>query len=705
MPRNGAGQYTLPSGNPVVSGQLISSSVQNNTMNDVAAALSASIANDGQTSIIANIPLNGFKITGAGDGTASGDYTTVRQLTNSGPDLIGVAWTVSSMAALRLLKITGSGKALVTGYYQASDGGGGVYSYIASDTTSGAFFTASASGTTLTVSAVANGTLAVGQVVCRSDTGAPVAYISALGTGAGGTGTYTLSASATIGSMTMMADNGGTIIVAADGGRWYLNSTGLINVRQFGAKGNGVFDDTLYLQSAITYAGSYSSGATVYFPTGKYLISSTINIVNGYVKLLGANMYGINNSPQIIGSGLYTATSGIGDMIKVNAASGGIYGVNIESLTCSAASGLASPPNGIHFKDASECQINDFLAGGGLSSGILFNGVDIMSVGGFTTSNNNANGIRFTINGTSVFVSNDTVWMKNMNIYNTSNAAVLIDSFTNDIKIENSYAEYTPYGVLMQPLTSMTVDGISLSDFYVFNGSSTPHPGAKFLSAIAPSGSLNYLRVQNLSVNNCRSYQYSGTNHIELNQNSNSNAATGYFNIVVNGGEWYGASTSLVFSDATSATGNIGPGINAQSGYQTGANIPLRSGSGTNGWGTQESGTFTPTDASGASLSFSTTYGSYVRSGTICTATIQVSYPSTASGASALLGSLPFTSKSTPANVFGGFISYGTLGSQASPLIVSNSSQVGFWTNAGVAVTNADLSTKSLRLTLVYESL
>lgn len=59
-----------------------------------------------------------------------------------------------------------------------------------------ASFTASLSGTTMTVTAVASGTIGINQIV--SGTGITAGTtISALGTGTGGTGTYTLSASAT----------------------------------------------------------------------------------------------------------------------------------------------------------------------------------------------------------------------------------------------------------------------------------------------------------------------------------------------------------------------------------------------------------------------------------------------------------------------------------------------------------------------------
>lgn len=65
-----------------------------------------------------------------------------------------------------------------------------------------ASFTAAIASTTMTVSAVASGTLAVGQTV--SGAGIPPGItITALGTGSGGTGTYTVSIALTIGSEAM----------------------------------------------------------------------------------------------------------------------------------------------------------------------------------------------------------------------------------------------------------------------------------------------------------------------------------------------------------------------------------------------------------------------------------------------------------------------------------------------------------------------
>jgi hypothetical protein len=64
-----------------------------------------------------------------------------------------------------------------------------------------AVFTASISGTTMTVTAVSSGVLSIGQRVYISTTN--YGFITALGTGTGGTGTYTLGQSSTLSSTTL----------------------------------------------------------------------------------------------------------------------------------------------------------------------------------------------------------------------------------------------------------------------------------------------------------------------------------------------------------------------------------------------------------------------------------------------------------------------------------------------------------------------
>lgn len=83
MARNGSGTYNLVSGNPVVTGTTISSTWANNTLNDIATALSGSIASDGQTPITANLPMAGYKLTNVAAGSLLTDYARIDQLQNS----------------------------------------------------------------------------------------------------------------------------------------------------------------------------------------------------------------------------------------------------------------------------------------------------------------------------------------------------------------------------------------------------------------------------------------------------------------------------------------------------------------------------------------------------------------------------------------------------------------------------------------------
>lgn len=57
----------------------------------------------------------------------------------------------------------------------------------------------------------------------------------------------------------------------------FNNSKVLISVKEFGAKGDGVTDDTVAIQSALDYAMTLGGG-TVALPSGEYLISDTLII-------------------------------------------------------------------------------------------------------------------------------------------------------------------------------------------------------------------------------------------------------------------------------------------------------------------------------------------------------------------------------------------------------------------------------------------
>jgi hypothetical protein len=90
MSRNGSGTYTLPAGNPVVTGTSIASTWANTTLSDIATALTGSVAADGQTTMTGNLLMGNNQITGLADGTLATDAATKGQVDTALGDYIPV---------------------------------------------------------------------------------------------------------------------------------------------------------------------------------------------------------------------------------------------------------------------------------------------------------------------------------------------------------------------------------------------------------------------------------------------------------------------------------------------------------------------------------------------------------------------------------------------------------------------------------------
>jgi hypothetical protein len=92
---------------------------------------------------------------------------------------------------------------------------------------------------------------------------------------------------------------------------------GTVNVKDFGAMGDGVADDTTAIQAAID-AAYLRGGGTIHFPTGKYIVSSSL-IVPQRVTLVGeslgfANQY-VTGSAAPKGSILFLANGANTDVV------------------------------------------------------------------------------------------------------------------------------------------------------------------------------------------------------------------------------------------------------------------------------------------------------------------------------------------------------------------------------------------------------
>ena len=165
----------------------------------------------------------------------------------------------------------------------------------------GAIVTGSISGTTLTVSAVTNGVLAIGSTI--SGTGVTAGTtITAYGTGTGGTGTYTVSSSQTVASTTITS--GDTFKIALYTSSATLDSSTTVYTTSGEASGTGYTAGG----ATLTNLGTSLAGAIAYLSWGNYTWSSAT------ISAYGALIYNAskNNAAVAVLSfgATYSSTNG-----------------------------------------------------------------------------------------------------------------------------------------------------------------------------------------------------------------------------------------------------------------------------------------------------------------------------------------------------------------------------------------------------------
>lgn len=114
MARNGSGTYSRAVSSYVYN-TVIDQVAVNAEMDDIATALTASLAKDGQTVPTANLPMGGYKLTGLGAGSAAGNSLRYEQLFTTGAvallgalDLVKGA-NIASATTINLTTATGNG--------------------------------------------------------------------------------------------------------------------------------------------------------------------------------------------------------------------------------------------------------------------------------------------------------------------------------------------------------------------------------------------------------------------------------------------------------------------------------------------------------------------------------------------------------------------------------------------------------------------
>ena len=125
MSYNGSGTFVINStGQPVVTGTVISSTAFNALTADLATGLSTALTKDGQTTPTANLPMGTFKFTGLSAGSAATDSANIAQVQNSFGSFLTVSGTDT---------ITATVSPALTAYAS-----GQMFAFVAANTNTGA---------------------------------------------------------------------------------------------------------------------------------------------------------------------------------------------------------------------------------------------------------------------------------------------------------------------------------------------------------------------------------------------------------------------------------------------------------------------------------------------------------------------------------------------------------------------------------------
>ena len=313
MSYNGSGTFNInTAGQPVVTGTVISSTAFNALTADLGTGLSTAITKNGQTTVTANIPFNGYKLTGIAVATASGDAlsygqaATVSALTDSALTSGRVPYASTAGLFVDSANLTFNGTTLTAAGFSGPLNG----TVGATTANTGAFTTLSS-----TVGAGTSNLVAINH-------GAGTSYISGLSLGVnGGSGNAYIglggSAYSNLGGASNISiwnmTTGGVSIAANSAQVGLFSSTGLAVTGTFSATGL-TLDSSGNLGLGVTanttnIGGTYSllsvgkSGGSGIFMGQSDSTASGSTVAQFFGKTTGASGY------QLVG-GMLIATDG-----------------------------------------------------------------------------------------------------------------------------------------------------------------------------------------------------------------------------------------------------------------------------------------------------------------------------------------------------------------------------------------------------------
>jgi hypothetical protein len=284
-----------------------------------------------------------------------------------------------------------------------------------------------------------------------------------------------------------------------------------------------------------------------------------------------------------------------------------------------------------------------------------------------------------------------------------SNFATAVTIGNTAVQLGNTITTLNNVTINASTLSSCNIAGggangvvyINTSNVATANASNLSYNGNNFLvnTSTPPSGTSGTFAVKGYSNNEAGlQLQSSGSGNGGVLLATSNNALRFY------------TYTGTIGSESYSQAFNVTSGGNIQFQTSNAGIIFDNSSASTNSTlNDYETGTWTPTDASGAGLTLSITSASYTKIGRLVYVFAYVNYPSTSNSASAVIGGLPFTQL--------GSNSY-SAGVARSPNL--SGTLLGQINNAGTSIvlqsggsslpTNANLSNNYVVLTIVYEA-
>lgn len=493
--------------------------------------------------------------------------------------------------------------------------------------------------------------------------------------------------------------NGGELVAFKQSGTGAVQRTvqdklrDVINVKDFGAKGDGANDDTAAIQAAINAAAQSTPGAIVYFPPNVssqfYKVTAPI-VVTKPITLQGSGPY----ATTIIGIGL-TASQHIFDLDNPVSSA---YFYDVKDMTIRSLDGV---PMGMRVRNCSYANFEN-LQLYNVQHGIYVTGTSCFTNNFYRvhTYQVSGTGVRFegytgggqhkfdgcTFNAGTGFAlisdsATDGLCFVNCNFEQCGTNELYIGGTVGGLSIIGCRTEGLDAGVevLINPTPGNYVGGLTITgcNFHADGGAVVP---------VMLGGAGGKVRGFSITGNHCG--YVANPNFVVLNGEGESGIIAGnytdYATAIVNAKR----QGVVVFGNEYSTGGG---GKNAEAW-------------GSENWGVA-SGNWTPIDASGAGLSLPIVEGKYNKIGDVIHIWGFVRYPTTSNSSSAIIGGLPFAvaNASTPATRAGFHIDFQGNATVVNMGGIPNTTTAYMFTSSGIA-TNAQCSGTDFYFSATYRA-